>query len=299
MQAAPPLSGAQPAAVAAHLRRAARAPDPPWLHGEVARRMAQRLAIMRAEPRQIIEWWAALGHGEALREHYPQAVVEACEPSAALAERSAARPAWWDPRRWLRPVPRVWCEPQQPPPGEAQLVWSNMMLHWEADPAPRLQRWHAVLATGGFVMFSCFGPDTLAGLRALYRRLGWGAPAHDFIDMHDLGDAMVRAGFAEPVMDMERLTLTWADADALLAELRGLGGNASASRYAGLRTPRWRARLREELTRALAGPDGRLALGFEIVYGHAFKPPPRVPVAAETRLSAETLRELARRPPRG
>lgn len=294
MEAAPPLSGAQAAAVAAHLRRAAGAEAAPWLHGEVARRMAARLEIMRAAPTRIVEWWAALGHGDALRTHYPRARVDACEPTPALAARSARRAPWWSVRRWRGAAPEVWCEPAEPPPGQAQLVWANMMLHWDADPAPRLRRWHAALATDGFVMFSCFGPDTLLGLRRLYRGLGWGAAVHDFIDMHDLGDAMVRAGFAEPVMDMERLTLTWADADALLAELRGLGGNAAAARFTGLRTPRWRERLRAELTRELAGPDGRLALGFEIVYGHAFKPPPRLPVAAETRVSAEALRTMAR-----
>ncbi|HSV70598.1 MAG TPA: biotin synthase [Methylibium sp.] len=298
MEAAPPLSGAQAAAVAAHLRRAARAEAAPWLHGEVARRMAARLEIMRVAPTRIVEWWAVLGHGEAVRAHYPQARVDACEPTAALAARSARRPPWWTLQRWRGTAPEVWREPAEPPPGQAQLVWANMLLHWDADPSPRLRRWHAALATDGFVMFSCFGPDTLLALRRLYRRLGWGVAAHDFIDMHDLGDAMVGAGFAEPVMDMERLTLTWADADALVAELRGLGGNAAAARFAGLRTPRWRERLRAELTQELAGPDGRLALGFEIVYGHAFKPPPRLAVAAETRVSVEALRAMARGPRR-
>lgn len=298
MQADPSLSGAQAAAVAAHLRRAARADAPPWLHGEVARRMAQRLAMVRAKPTRIVECWAALGHSEALREHYPRALIEVCEPTLALAARDARGRPWWHLKRWSRNAPQVWCEPQEPPAGEAQLLWSNMMLHWEADPAIRLRRWYAALATDGFLMFSCFGPDTLRALRALYQRLGWGAPAHDFIDMHDLGDAMVRAGFAEPVVDMERLTLTWGDVDALLVELRGLGGNAAASRNPGLRTPRWRAQLRDELRASLTQPDGRLALGFEIVYGHAFKPPPRVPVASETRVTVDALRALARQPRR-
>jgi malonyl-CoA O-methyltransferase len=112
--------------------------------------------------------------------------------------------------------------------------------------------------------------------------------------MHDWGDMLVQTGFAEPVMDMERLTLTWADADALLAELRTLGGNAAAGRRAGLRTPRWRDALCREIA-ALAGPDGRPALSFEIVYGHAFKPAPRVAMPArETTVSVEALRRTAR-----
>lgn len=292
MDEAQPPGGAQWAAVAAHLRRAARATEAPWLHGEVAARMAARLEMIRARPQRVLEWWAALGEGAVLRERCRGARFERYEDAAALGARAGISARWWSPQRWRPPAAR---HPGRPPDeGAADLVWANMMLHWDAEPLTTMRRWHAALATGGFVMFSCFGPDTMRELRALYRRLGWGAPAHDFIDMHDLGDAMLRAGFAEPVMDMERLTLNWADADALLAELRTLGGNAAAGRCAGLRTPRWRDALRREIA-ALAGPDGRPALSFEIVYGHAFKPAPRAAAPArETTVSVEALRRTAR-----
>ncbi|WP_428420192.1 biotin synthase [Methylibium sp.] len=289
--------GPQAAAVQAHLRRAARAGVAPWLHGEIARRMAQRLAIVKTTPAVVIDWWSAQGGGAAaLRAQYPRAQVEAVEPNEGLVRRSAraALAPWWSPRRWTRPAMPVWREADAPRDGRAQLLWSNMMLHWSADPALQFTQWRDAVAVDGFVMFSCFGPDTLRELRPLYRRLGWAEPGHAFIDMHDLGDAMVQVGFADPVMDMEQLTLTWADAAAALAELRTLGGNAGVQRHAGLRTPRWRARLLAELDTALAGPDGRLRLSFEIIYGHAFRPPPRVRVAAETRVSVEALRSLAR-----
>lgn len=292
-----PRPGPQPSAVQAYLRRAEQAPQAPWLHGEVARRMAGRLAVVRARPVRIIDWWAAAGGaGAALRAQYPQALVEAVEPTDPLLQRSrlAARGPWWSPRRLLTASVAGRREDEPLPEAAAQLLWANMMLHWSADPAATLARWHTALAVEGFVMFSCFGPDTLRELRALYRRLGEPPPAHAFIDMHDLGDAMVHAGFADPVMDMERITLTWADAPSALAELRTLGGNASAQRHPGLRTPRWRARLLASLETELAGPDGRLHLTFEIVYGHAFKPMPRVRVQAQTRISAETLRTMAR-----
>ena len=96
-------------------------------------------------------------------------------------------------------------------------------------------------------MFSTFGPDTLAELRALYRELGWAAPAQAFVDMHDLGDMLVHAGFADPVMDQEHLTLHWPGPRELLAELRSLGGNLNPARHRGLRTPRWRSRLEAAL----------------------------------------------------
>ena len=290
---APPPS-AVPSAVEAHLRRAARADVAPWLHVEVARRMAQRLEVVRAQPAVVIDWWAALGGGgEALRARYPKARIEAVEPTAALASRSAraAAPPWWSPSRW-RGAPVVWREDGLPGDGHAQLLWSNMMLHWSAAPHELFARWQRLLAVDGFVMFSCFGPDTLKELQALYRRLGEPPAAHAFIDMHDLGDALLAAGFADPVMDMESLRLTWSDAAAALAELRTLGGNASARRSAGLRTPRRQRRLVQEIEDGLRDVDGRVGLSFEIVYGHAFKPPPRV--RGETRVSVDALRATAR-----
>jgi malonyl-CoA O-methyltransferase len=111
--------------------------------------------------------------------------------------------------------------------------------------------------------------------------------------MHDLGDMLVRAGFADPVMDQEVLTLTWADPQALLAELRGLGGNAAPERFAGMRTPRWKQSLEREL-RSLAGPDGRLRLSFEVAYGHAFKAAPRLQAGAPTTVSLDDMRALVR-----
>jgi malonyl-CoA O-methyltransferase len=106
---------------------------------------------------------------------------------------------------------------------------------------------------------------------------------------------LLQAGFADPVMDQETLTLTWDSPQALLAELRSLGGNAAPDRWAGLRTPRWRDRLHEAL-QSLAGADGRLQLSFEIVYGHAFKAAPRPPLANETAVTLDAMRSMLRTP---
>jgi malonyl-CoA O-methyltransferase len=178
--------------------------------------------------------------------------------------------------------------------GGVQMVWSNMALHLAADPQDLIAQWHRSLSTDGFLMFSCLGPDTLREMRALYVDLGWPPPAPDFTDMHDWGDMLVHAGFAEPVMDMERLTLTWGGPDALLAELRELGVNVHPHRFPALRARGWRARLASALAERLAGPDGRLALTFEIVYGHALKPAPRMRMEAESALALQDMRELLR-----
>ena len=99
-------------------------------------------------------------------------------------------------------------------------------------------------------MFSCLGPDTLRELRSLYRSLGWPPPGHDFTDMHDWGDMLVHAGFAEPVMDMERITLTWETPQQVLDELRELGSNLHPDRFAALRGKEWKRQLHDEMTRA-------------------------------------------------
>jgi malonyl-CoA O-methyltransferase len=295
---APSASRPDAAAVAAVLRRAARAKAAPWLHGEVARRMVDKLDFIKLTPQRVVEWWGfSGGGGPALAERYPQAERVIVEPTAALQRRSqeVARLPWWSARRWQGRAPRVLLGSDGPPPQAAQLLWSNMMLHWADDAPATVARWFDSLAVDGFVMFSCFGPDTLKELRALYRRLGWAAPGHEFTDMHNIGDLLVEAGFADPVMDMEQLTLTYASAAALLEDLRGLGGNADGGRSPGLRTPRWRGRLEAEL-QALAGADGRLAMSFEIVYGHAFKPVPRVRMAEQASVSLEQMRQMVRKP---
>jgi malonyl-CoA O-methyltransferase len=282
-----------PAAVALSLRRLLRAPQPPWLHREVARRMAERLEFIRLQPALILDWWGAVGAGgEHLAQRYPQARRVLVEPDAAWAERSRAalRTRWWRAAHWTAPRVEV-CLESEEVPGDAQLIWSNMMLH-AVDARPLFLRWQRLLQPEGFVMFSCLGPGSLRELRELYRRLGWGTPAPDYIDMHDLGDLLLGAGFADPVMDQETLTLTWTDAEQALAELRSLGRNAAPAREPGLHTPRWRTRLLRELE-SLRGADGRIALGFEIAYGHAFKPLPlRQRRQHSTTFSEQELQEM-------
>lgn len=263
--------------------------------------MAARLAVIRKQPRTVINWWSFTGGGQQLlAAAYPAAHQILVEPTSALRARSqasAVRP-WWSLRRGARANV---IDAEKAGGSEADLLFANMMLHVEADPGATFARWNAALAVDGLVMFSTVGPDTVCELRALYREAGWGVPACDYVDMHDLGDMLLHAGFADPVMDMERLTLTWAGPHELLAELRAMGGNLDHRRMPGLRTPRWHARLIESLT-ARAQRDGRPALTFEIVYGHAIKPPPRVQVEGQTIIGVETLRSMARtvrRPTKG
>lgn len=259
--------------------------------------MAERLAVIRHQPQAVADWPAFTGASRTLLQvAYPQATVIAVEPDPARRASTAAalQLPWWSPARWRGGVARV-LAPRDLAAGEVQLLWSSMALHLADDPQALFAAWHRVLAVDGFLMFSTLGPGSLGGLRELFAEAGWGEAFAPFVDMHDLGDMLVEAGFADPVMDQETLTLTWPDAGRLLAELRSLGGNMAPGRAQGLRTSRWRERLLQALgTRLRQAGDGRLALDFEIVYGHAFRPVPRARVAAETALPLDDLRAMVR-----
>jgi malonyl-CoA O-methyltransferase len=292
----PPDADGRVDAVAARraLRRLSLAGEPPWLHREAARRMAERLPWIKAQPERVLDWSGAAGASEdLLAAAYPAArqLWVGDGESGGLA----APPAWW--RRLVGGrAARQRLTAADARQAAAGLVWSNMRLHFEPDPQPMLRAWRDALAPGGFLMFSTLGPGSLSVLRELYERRGWG-PAHaPFIDMHDLGDMLVAHGFAEPVMDQETLNLDYAGPEALLAELRGLGANLAPRRFAGLRTPRWRRLLHAGLREAAAGGE-RLRLQVELVYGHAFRAPDAGPrVESQTTIALGDMKLMLRKP---
>lgn len=283
---------------AAAARWHARAPaSSPWLHEEVGRRMQERLQWIKREPAAWLDWEPVRGGLQAhaaVAGRYPGArrfVVEDAPARRQVAKQHLDKP-WWQRLRGSQPALAA------PADGGVQMLWANMALHLVADPQALIARWHRALAVDGFLMFSCLGPDTVRELRALYAALGWPPASHDYTDMHDWGDMLVHAGFAEPVMDMERLQLTFETPARLLAELRELGANLHPGRFGGLRGRRWRASLEQEIAQALRGPDGRLGLSFEIIYGHAFKPAPRARVSAESAVDLQDMRAMLRSGPR-
>jgi malonyl-CoA O-methyltransferase len=146
--------------------------------------------------------------------------------------------------------------------GSVELAWSNMALHWAADPHAALAELARVLAPESLLMFSTLGPDTLKELRAAVGE----ARVHRFADMHDLGDALVAAGFAAPVMDMEMLTLAYGAPGGVVDDLRASGqALARRDRARGLAPRALRAAL------AAAGASASI----EVIYGHAWKGVPR------------------------
>src|SRR5262249_51934377 len=122
--------------------------------------------------------------------------------------------------------------------GAVQMVWSSLALAWADDPLAALAEFHRVLAPGGALMFSTYGPDTRRELREAFAAVDAAPHVHPFVDMHDLGDMLVAAGFDAPVMEMERIGVTYPDIDALARDLKASGQtSAAAARRRGLATP--------------------------------------------------------------
>ena len=266
----------------------------PWLHEEVARRMQDRLQWIKLQPEAWAHWGAVRGGLQAhaqLAKIYPNSTCYVAEASMERSQEAMKKIAssWWSPKQWRAARPRF----ERPPPASVDMLWANMALHESADPQALLAQWHQALKVNGFLMFSCLGPDTARELRELYTQLGWPPAGHELTDMHDWGDMLVQTGFAEPVMDMERIVLTYETPARLLQELAELGRNFHPARFPALRGRAWKARLEQALARHLVrGDDGRLSLTFEVIYGHALKAPPKIRVSALSAVSVQDMRSM-------
>ena len=268
----------------------------PWLHEEVGTRMQERLQWIKNSPPAWAHWGPVRG---GLQTHqkvalqYPKSACYMVETQVKTAQAAIKliTPPWWTAQRWRTPTPLA----QTPADGAVQLVWANMLLHMQADPLALIGQWHRALSVDGFLMFSCLGPDTLRELQALYNDLGLGPCSHTFTDMHDWGDMLVQSGFAEPVMDMERIVLTFATPARALQELRGLGRNLHPQRFAALRGRDYKAYLEAAMQARWGsheGGDGSIRLTFEVIYGHAYKPMPRIKVSAQSAVSMQDMRSM-------
>jgi malonyl-CoA O-methyltransferase len=248
------------------------------LQREVCDRALERLDLMRLQPRLIVDAGSGTGYGaRSLAHRYPQASLLHLDIAEGMLRHARSQRSLW--QRWFAPGrERFVCGDNERMPVRdeaAALVWSNLAFQW-ADDLPRtLAECRRVLHPGGLLMFTTFGPDTLKELRQAFPGGGGATRVNRFIDMHDIGDMLVHAGFSNPVMDMETITLTYESVAQLMRELKALGAhNVQQARARGL-TGR---RLMDELARRYEASrrDGRLPASFEVVYGHAWKPERRV-----------------------
>ena len=239
------------------------------LQNEVGNRLVERLDFIRMQPRQILDLGAGTGVFSAvLGKRYRKAGVFALDIAPAMLLQARARGSWW--RR-----PRCVCADAEALPfadASFDFIFSNLMLQWCTDLPATLRELRRVLAPGGLLMFTTLGPDTLNELRASWSSVDGFTHVNPFIDMHDVGDALLQARWAEPVMDAERITVTYRELATLMLDLKHIGAhNVNRGRARGLTGKRRFQAFTtayEQVRR-----DGVLPSTYEVIYGHAWSPP--------------------------
>jgi malonyl-CoA O-methyltransferase len=242
------------------------------LAAEVGRRMAERLDYVKIAPQRVADIGCATGDGiRELARRYPKALPLAIDFALPMLRQVASRNSLM--QKLLGKAPRLLNADVNALPlqnGSLGLAWSNLMLHWLVDPLPALRELQRSLEVGGLVSFSLLGPDTLKEIRTACMACGIEPPLKRFHDMHDVGDMLLAAGFADPVMDMEMITLIYSSPRGLLRDQRHLGVRDALLGKLGWRD--WRRVLSAWQS---AHAADALPATFEIVYGHAWKPAPR------------------------
>ncbi len=238
------------------------------LQKEMASRLLERLDYVRLAPRTVLDLGAGTGLAlDDLQRRYRQARVLALDFAFEMLRLARRRGS-------LLRRPTCLCADVEALPlaeGSIDFIFSNATLQWCNDLDRTFTELRRVLAPAGLLMFTTFGPDTLRELRAAWAEADGHGHVSPFLDMHDVGDALVRAGFDGPVLDAERLTLTYRDIRGLMEDLKGLGaGTATRERARGLTgKAKWAAmRAAYESYRS----DGLLPATYEVVYGHAWAP---------------------------
>jgi malonyl-CoA O-methyltransferase len=230
------------------------------VHDEARDRLLERLDFMRLDAQRVLDLGCATGRGTiALRERYPHAQVIAVDSHPAMLTAARQRVADVLGADACR-LPLAG--------GSVDVMFANLLLPW-CDPASLFAEAARTLREGGVFAFSSFGPDTLAELRTAWAKVDDQIHVHAFVDMHDLGDLAVRAGLAEPVMNVERLQVTYRDLRSLVEDLRACGAiNVAGGRRRTLTgRSRWAAFERHVLARR---SEGRFAVTVELIFGHAW-----------------------------
>ncbi len=265
------------------------------LQARAREELLARLDLLQIAPRVVLDLGTGTGHAAAaLKRRYRGVRVIALDIAPAML-RAAARQS----RLWQR-FDRVCADALQLPLADASvdLVYSNLLLQWCDPLAQALAEVRRVLRPGGFFGFSTLGPDTLTELRAAWAAVDAGSHVSAFLDMHDVGDALAAAGFAEPVLDVDRLTLTYPDVIALVRDLKAIGAqNETAARARGLTgKAKWRAMQAayEHQRRA-----ERLPATYEVIYAAAWCAAPtlaHVPPPGEIHIDPARIRRRTRNP---
>jgi malonyl-CoA O-methyltransferase len=266
------------------------------LQQEVQGLLLDRLGFYLEAPTRVLDVGAGTGRGTALlRKRYPKAQVIAADLALPMLRAAKKHVSW------LKPFQRVCADATSLPLPDhsVDVLHSNLCFQWIDDLPALFGECVRVLKPGGLLVFSTFGPDTLKELRAAWAQADQQPHVSRFLDMHDLGDAMINAGLRDPVLDVDRYTLTYSEPRLLLKELQGLGAtNADRERERHLLGKRHYQRMLEAYETLRV--DGRIPATWEVVTAHAWGPPHgqsrRTPGGGEmASFSVDSLRGSRRR----
>lgn len=247
------------------------------LQHEVCRRMLDKLDMMLVQPQRIVDLGCGTGWGaRQLAARYPNAGLLACDIALGMLHQARRHESWWR-RVSGRPRLTYLCADAEAlplAPASVDLVWSNLTLQWVNDLPQTLAGLQRLVRVNGLLIFSTFGVDTLHELRSAFHGVDGHNHLNRFADLHDIGDMLVAAGFADPVMEMEKITLTYSDVRAVMQDLKHIGAhNVTAGRNPGLMGKAAWQRVCDNYEKLRR--DGRLPATFEILYGHAWKAMPK------------------------
>ena len=246
------------------------------LPGEVRARLLGSLDYLDdTVPAVVLDLGSGTGHAAAaMKKRWPKSQVLALDLSLPMLRESRRQAGWW------RPFTRLCADAHALPlaDGSVDLVFANLSLAWMEDLPAVFAGLRRVLRPGGLLLCSSFGPETLGELQAAFTGEHEPPQPIPLLPIAGFGDAMVAAGFRDPVLDRDLFTLTWPDLRALLRELRATGmGNALARRRRGL-TGRGRFAAASAACEALRDEQGRLPSTWEVIYAHAWAPAPGAPI---------------------
>jgi malonyl-CoA O-methyltransferase len=237
-----------------------------FVHRAAADGLMQRMQPMTVAPKLVVDLGSALGAGSRLlARRFPRARILSIDLSAPMLSKARQSDGWFSKLRQLQ------ADARQLPlaTGSVDCLFANLLLPWIDDLPGCLREIARVLRKDGVFLFSTAGPASLAEIRDAWRRIDSGLHVHHFPDMHNLGDALVHAGLGDPVLDVDYLSVTYRDTEAIFADLAAAGARNSLCDRRHTLTGKGRvARFREQLRHGAI--DGIIELKLELVYGHAF-----------------------------
>jgi len=243
------------------------------LQNEVCKRLLEKLDIVKITPEFILDAGAGTGKAiPALFERYKKAQLVALDLSEKMLGKSGRHGGFFR-------APHLVCADIEHLPfadDTFDLVFSSLSMQWCNDLNAALLEAKRVLKPGGLFVFSTFGPDTLKELRYSWNKVDEFNHVNQFIDMHDIGDALLQDGYAEPVMEAEVMTVTYDTVDEIMYDLKAIGANVTAANAQGKRSRKGLTgkSVLQTVRQAYESfrQDDVLPATYEIVYGHAWKP---------------------------